>query len=89
MDFQALEEEMNTNGSQSGISVCSSRPVSSLASRLSCASYAEATAKGLEDDRSSKVRKGVKQRQKRQRRREGRGAPSAPTDRLTGRNSSA
>jgi hypothetical protein len=75
--------------SQDGSSVCSSRPVSSLASHSSCSSYAEAAAKGLEHDRSSKTRKGVKQRQRRQRKWKGREIPCASPDSSTVKSSFA
>jgi hypothetical protein len=70
-----LGRRNDTNGSQDGNLVCSSRPASRITSRSSCSSYADVAAKGLEHDRSSKTPKGVKQRQRRQRKSAVRGTP--------------
>jgi hypothetical protein len=63
-------EQYNIKKSQDTDAALSSRPPSSLNSMSSRSSYAEVVSKGLENETSSKTRKGVKQRQRRQRKRE-------------------
>jgi len=69
---RSLSSETIADILQGANSLYSSRPPTSLNSQSGCSSYAEVASMGLEHDKSSKTCKGIRQRQRRQRKRAGR-----------------